>query len=255
MASALYLENFLESIEHFPKELQRNFSLMRDLDQRTQDTLREVEESVKDYKKSVSSLSQDERKKRLSKIDELYQKAKEYSDDKVQLAMQMYEMVDKHIRRLDNDLGRFEQELQVQDKPHRRPSVASAGEAQTPVNKGRKRLGDNSSSGYIKKRSHTMSLTDEAGASSVGSPAVVVHGVSSAPSDMLDMPVDPNEPTYCLCHQVRYPCVPPNKPSCVVCNGRLRYAAYITSPRRVLLLLVLCQLFGVDYCGSNDDCI
>ena len=24
-------------------------------------------------------------------------------------------------------------------------------------------------------------------------------------SDVLDMPVDPNEPTYCLCHQVRPP--------------------------------------------------
>lgn len=24
------------------------------------------------------------------------------------------------------------------------------------------------------------------------------------PSDVLDMPVDPNEPTYCLCHQVSY---------------------------------------------------
>ena len=25
-----------------------------------------------------------------------------------------------------------------------------------------------------------------------------------APQDVLDMPVDPNEPTYCLCHQVSY---------------------------------------------------
>lgn len=24
------------------------------------------------------------------------------------------------------------------------------------------------------------------------------------PADVLDMPVDPNEPTYCLCHQVSY---------------------------------------------------
>jgi inhibitor of growth protein 4 len=24
------------------------------------------------------------------------------------------------------------------------------------------------------------------------------------PSEVLDMPVDPNEPTYCLCHQVSY---------------------------------------------------
>lgn len=32
-----------------------------------------------------------------------------------------------------------------------------------------------------------------------------IPGLSIAhPSDVLDMPVDPNEPTYCLCHQVSY---------------------------------------------------
>lgn len=34
------------------------------------------------------------------------------------------------------------------------------------------------------------------------SPAVNFGNVH--PSDVLDMPVDPNEPTYCLCHQVSY---------------------------------------------------
>ena len=28
--------------------------------------------------------------------------------------------------------------------------------------------------------------------------------ISTHPSDVLDMPVDPNEPTYCLCNQVSY---------------------------------------------------
>lgn len=37
---------------------------------------------------------------------------KEYGDDKVQLAIQTYELVDKHIRRLDSDLARFESEIQ-----------------------------------------------------------------------------------------------------------------------------------------------
>jgi inhibitor of growth protein 4 len=33
---------------------------------------------------------------------------------------------------------------------------------------------------------------------------VVVTTPLTHPSDVLDMPVDPNEPTYCLCHQVSY---------------------------------------------------
>ena len=31
-----------------------------------------------------------------------------------------------------------------------------------------------------------------------------LHNASTHASDVLDMPVDPNEPTYCLCHQVSY---------------------------------------------------
>ena len=41
--------------------------------------------------------------------------------------------VDKHIRRLDADLSRFEQELQMKDPGARRSSVASPAELQTPL--------------------------------------------------------------------------------------------------------------------------
>ena len=192
MASAVYLEKFLESIEQLPKELQRNFMLMKDLDQRTQDTTTEVDEKVKEYKRLVAGLSQAERREKLSKIDELYQKAKEYSDDKVQLAMQMYEMVDKHIRRLDGDLGRFEHELQLKEGTQRRISVSNGGESQSLSTSRKKRLSE-SSTGTKKKK--YASSSDEGG---VTSPAV------GTTSDVLDMPVDPNEPTYCLCHQVSF---------------------------------------------------
>lgn len=43
----------------------------------------------------------------------------------------------------------------------------------------------------------------------VGGIASVLPGLSGLssivhPSEAMDMPVDPNEPTYCLCHQVSY---------------------------------------------------
>lgn len=46
-----------------------------------------------------------------------------------------------------------------------------------------------------------------ASASSTSATAGGVQVDSTAlghPADVLDMPVDPNEPTYCLCHQVSY---------------------------------------------------
>ena len=56
-------------------------------------------------------MESDKRSGHLDGIQKLFNKSKEFGDDKVQLAMQTYEMVDKHIRKLDADLARFEAEL------------------------------------------------------------------------------------------------------------------------------------------------
>lgn len=55
---------------------------------------------------------------------------KEYGDDKVQLAIQTYELVDKHIRRLDSDLARFESEIQDKALSSRAQDEANAGKSQ-----------------------------------------------------------------------------------------------------------------------------
>lgn len=46
-----------------------------------------------EYISTVKTLSPDQRVEHLQKIQSAYSKCKEYSDDKVQLAMQTYEMV------------------------------------------------------------------------------------------------------------------------------------------------------------------
>ncbi|EDL91898.1 inhibitor of growth family, member 5 (predicted) [Rattus norvegicus] len=84
---------------------------MRELDQRTEDKKAEIDILAAEYISTVKTLSSAQRVEHLQKIQSAYSKCKEYSDDKVQLAMQTYEMVDKHIRRLDADLARFEADL------------------------------------------------------------------------------------------------------------------------------------------------
>nr|XP_035937736.1 inhibitor of growth protein 5 [Halichoerus grypus] len=93
MATAMYLEHYLDSIENLPCELQRNFQLMRELDQRTEDKKAEIDILAAEYISTVKTLSPDQRVEHLQKIQSAYSKCKEYSDDKVQLAMQTYEMV------------------------------------------------------------------------------------------------------------------------------------------------------------------
>ncbi|CAI5775458.1 of growth 5 [Podarcis lilfordi] len=195
-AAALYLEHYLDSIENLPCELQRNFQLMRELDQRTEDKKAEIDSLAAQYISTVRNLSSEQRVEILQKIQNAYARCKEYSDDKVQLAMQTYEMVDKHIRRLDADLARFEADLKdkLEGSDFENPATQNLKKGRTPKDKkssrGRGRRTSEEDVPVKKKPKRRSELADT---------ILSVH-----PSDVLDMPVDPNEPTYCLCHQVSY---------------------------------------------------
>ncbi|KAL0277087.1 UNVERIFIED_CONTAM: hypothetical protein PYX00_004490 [Menopon gallinae] len=217
MTSALYLEHYLDSLEHLPVELQRNFTLMRDLDTRAQGLMRAIDSLADQYLRNVMTMSQEKRKELMESIQSQFNKAKEYGDDKVQLAIQTYELVDKHIRRLDSDLARFEAE--IQDKALSKSHPDETGSQK----KGRKKNKDGKETG--KKRAKGASSEDETksrkkqkkgGGKNSGKGNACVAPLIDAglvrpglagiahPADVLDMPVDPNEPTYCLCHQVSY---------------------------------------------------
>lgn len=133
----------------------------------------------------------------------MFEKAKEYSDDKVGLATQTYEMVDKHIRRLDSELARLETELKEKQ-------IATAGNCGEENKKkgraaGREKKGSFNPKNVIKEEAEKkkMLLMPEVmmPSCSVGEHVLAALNISS---DVLDMPVDPNEPTYCICHQVSY---------------------------------------------------
>ncbi|KAJ8395000.1 hypothetical protein AAFF_G00039510 [Aldrovandia affinis] len=197
MATAIYLEHYLDSIENLPCELQRNFTLMRELDNRTEEKKGEIDKLATEYITNVKNLASEQRVEHLQKIQSAYSKCKEYSDDKVQLAMQTYEMVDKHIRRLDADLARFENELKEKlevsgyESPDGRAlkkGSRNLRDKKGPKGRGRKESDEDSP--RKKKVKNSPEISDS---------VLAVH-----PSDVLDMPVDPNEPTYCLCHQVSY---------------------------------------------------
>ncbi|XP_023389729.1 inhibitor of growth protein 4 isoform X3 [Pteropus medius] len=202
MAAGMYLEHYLDSIENLPFELQRNFQLMRDLDQRTEDLKAEIDKLATEYMSSARNLSSEEKLALLKQIQEAYGKCKEFGDDKVQLAMQTYEMVDKHIRRLDTDLARFEADLkekQIESSDY--DSSSSKGRTQKEKKAARARSkGKNSDEEAPKAAQKKLKLVRTS--PEYGMPSVTFGSVH--PSDVLDMPVDPNEPTYCLCHQVSY---------------------------------------------------
>ncbi|GAB1604541.1 inhibitor of growth protein 4-like isoform X2 [Argonauta hians] len=196
MATAMYLEHYLDSLESLPVELQRNFTLMRDLDQRVQDTMKEIEKIAELFLRNVRTMNKDNRLAHLDSINLRYNKSLGFGDDKVQLAMQTYEMVDKHIRKLDADLARFEADLK--EKSITKPKEAIKAKDK----KKRKSLKTEYEDEIPKKKKNkksSLQIQPDMENSLPSLPLSITH-----PSDVLDMPVDPNEPTYCLCHQVSY---------------------------------------------------
>jgi len=99
-------------------------------------------------------------------------------DEKDALAIQTYELDEKHIRKLDTDLKKFEAELE-------QSGTTITKEPQKIVEK--KPIANNKGNGKAGRKKDGLSVGDAR-----------VLNVD------IDMPIDPNEPTYCICNRVSF---------------------------------------------------
>lgn len=176
-----YLENYLESVSSLPSEVKRNFALLRQLDTSSQSLIEEVESNAKAYIKTAKKKRETSTEEE-DAIKEDLKNCLRLGDEKVQLAVQTYELVDKHIRRLDQDLKKFEAELEQggstiiykETKQPEKPPVVTV-------------KGNGKASTQRKKAAIELPTSDAR-----------VLNVD------IDMPIDPNEPTYCTCNRVSF---------------------------------------------------
>ncbi|RKP25396.1 inhibitor of growth proteins N-terminal histone-binding-domain-containing protein [Syncephalis pseudoplumigaleata] len=96
-----YLEDYADTL---PLELQRNFSLIRELDAASQ---------LVSFTSRVRELDPERRNDWLRQLLSSFETTVKHGEEKLALATQTYDMVDRHIRRLDDDLQRFEEEQLV----------------------------------------------------------------------------------------------------------------------------------------------
>merc|ERR1712029_668670 len=82
-----------------------------DKDQVLKKDLVQIDTASDEYLRKVRDLSPTKRKAEMEKIQRMFKKSKEIADDKVNIAVNTYEMIDKHIRKLDSDLAKFESEM------------------------------------------------------------------------------------------------------------------------------------------------
>ena len=129
----------------------------------------------------------------MEEIRTYYRHCLEFADEKVALAVQTYRMVDKHIQRLDGDLKKFEADLSESQQAQLRASLeaGAAAIAEDSQKKNRKRKFQEIEDGTSDKKGKGPNKKNRS------TPDIRLHTVD------LDMPIDPNEPTYCFCNRVR----------------------------------------------------
>ena len=110
-----FLENFIESTQSLPTDLYKSLNLMRELDQQCQGLLTDLHGKEQEYLEALDNQIEPQQEL-LEEIQLKQQRVKSLSDEKVQLAVQTYDLVDRCIRKLDADLKLFDAQLSQEER-------------------------------------------------------------------------------------------------------------------------------------------
>ncbi|KAF7993125.1 hypothetical protein HCN44_005906 [Aphidius gifuensis] len=103
-------------IEHLPQELRDRFTEMREMDLGVQNSMDSLEKKVKTFFSIAKKMKPLDKETEYENIRKDYYKTLEDADEKVHLANQMYDLVDRYLRRLDQELHKFKMELEADNK-------------------------------------------------------------------------------------------------------------------------------------------
>ncbi|KAK1788696.1 hypothetical protein P4O66_002515 [Electrophorus voltai] len=238
-----YVQEYLDLVESLPLDLQRCVSLMREIDGKYQEILKELNDAYEKHRQESDPV---QRRRLLHCIQRSLIRTEELGDEKIQIAGQMVELVENRSRQFE---WQVELVQACQSSPESTVSVGSASSAaittvnMTPLSTPLLPLAKPSAD---RKRDETLGSVEKAGGKrsrrqksgsenrenssygldhsedlSIGTPKEKKPKTSSSSSSSskkkkrskakqeqeaspADLPIDPNEPTYCLCEQVSY---------------------------------------------------
>ena len=179
-------DEFIESLESLPIDLSRNLRLLRELDDKSLTLKSECSVVANIYQQSQLS---DDRYSLILSLNDLQSRRLLHADEKITLANQAYEMVEKHIRRLDDVLEELANQPAIPPANNRKKKRSNSMNDEKDANKKRRKLdkplNQMQNKTTIKKREqHEMGKVEPIG---------------------LDLfPIDPYEPKYCICNQVSF---------------------------------------------------
>ncbi|CEP14397.1 hypothetical protein [Parasitella parasitica] len=180
-------EDYLESLQNLPSEIDQNMHELRRMDddlQKFRETYTKHKRSyVKQYKSSPNSNSMNLAATRLQ-LEKDYKTAMQKQDQKIELAMRMYDLVSRHIERLDSQVTKsgLSESDWISPRSNRKGPTGNYNDGGQ-----RKRTLGSIDSGARKRIHHSSRPIPSNGNSAAGDPDI-----------------DINEPTYCYCKQVSF---------------------------------------------------
>ncbi|KAI4325550.1 hypothetical protein MLD38_030935 [Melastoma candidum] len=205
--TGVYIDDYFEDASTLPAELQRLLNTIRELDDRSQAMIKETGQQTKywgsrkggngrEYDNEEEESASD---KLLKEIEANQDNALSLCTEKVLLAQQAYQLVDSHIKRLDEDLSNFAEDLKHEGKiPPEEPAILPSLPLIHKSEKRKITFGTPTSSKrpdyWDRERERDFELMPPPGS----------HRKDFPSSADVDQPIDPDEPTYCVCHQVSF---------------------------------------------------
>ncbi|KAI6192151.1 Inhibitor of growth protein [Aphelenchoides bicaudatus] len=178
------LSKFMKKLDTLPGSVRNSYDEIVDLDRRCIEKRKKLakicfhllqqQQISKAQSSSKSKKGGKEKGTNYEEAMELLSEMERLSTEKLQLASSCYEQVDRYIIELDKAYGKFAKNL-----------TSGGGKSDKKSSK--------SSSASRKKKSRAHGAETDATVESM-----------DFDSPLVEMPVDPNEPTYCVCHQVSF---------------------------------------------------
>ncbi|KAK9664673.1 hypothetical protein RND81_14G060500 [Saponaria officinalis] len=204
--TGVYVDDYLEYASTLPAELQRLFNTIRELDERSQGMIEQTRKQTKrsfvmSSRRGYGDDDDDAFDKLCKAIEDSQDNALSLCTEKVLLARQAHDLIDSHIRRLDEDLNYFAEDLKQEGKiPQDEPAILPPLPLMAPKPE-KQRYGTPQSRrfGYRDRDWNRERDKD----SELMPPPGSHKKEFNVPAE-IDQPEDPNEPIYCICHQVHF---------------------------------------------------
>ncbi|KAI8888157.1 hypothetical protein K501DRAFT_291737 [Backusella circina FSU 941] len=218
----VYIDDYLDIIEALPIDLQKNFTLLKEMDGYAQDSTSATAKAAIELIDNIDDLDPVDRFIKLKDMVDLLTESARRSSEKAALAKVTLNAVDRHCNRLDANLVKFEEnqalgQVRIVAQPGLAPSSKSLRNYSNLSSKEKisKKINDKRESQSAKKRRAKDDLNmprvlketrNRTSHSEKGKPmkTLPIRKNGKVKSSDTDASIDPNEPLYCYCQQVSY---------------------------------------------------